>query len=58
MFSTPWKLKVADEQIEGHNCLFRRSYYKNRGHNPEKCSGLISGEDGFSVYEKLIAVDD
>jgi hypothetical protein len=32
---------------------------QGQGHNPEKCIlSLSSGEDGFSVYWKLIVVDD
>jgi hypothetical protein len=31
----------------------------NKGHNPGKCIlGLSSSENGFSVYWKLVVVDD
>jgi hypothetical protein len=57
-FSLPWKLLMAEEHRDQHG-LFRRGDCRNKWRNPENTVlGSSSGEDGFSVRLKVIAVDN
>jgi hypothetical protein len=57
MVSVARKRSTIEERRQEQGCLFRREYYRNKGHIPENLSWVLVHVNMFSVPRKILVVE-